>query len=263
MRFLSNPVTYLVGSNIVFWGLPLLLVQLKAADPTTPSTLALTGPQQQETRPEAKFSEPVGKIASVGHVTEDPTADASNALRQDPLLEPANSHPSDPQIASSGSREFSEQPRRMPKTNVLSHEFADQLNGADGLGGELTLKSRREPMMPMAARAEKLHQQRTGDPLAALPLHWRDSLRKEIKDSTTVNDSKLVRLPVPHLKDRQEVPVIVNDKGVADSMVLPRDPSVRTAVETWASRQVASQPGTVQVYVVAAEPFQDNIETTR
>lgn len=46
------------------------------------------------------------------------------------------------------------------------------LQGADALGGEISLASLGEPAMQPAARLERLRWQRSGNPLAALPLHW-------------------------------------------------------------------------------------------
>jgi len=130
-----------------------------------------------------------------------------------------------------------------------------ELKGAAGLGGPITLKSLKEPVMPIAARVERLQQKRSGDSLAALPRHWRESLRQELTAAKPVSEATVVRLPVPALKQRQEVPVIVNERGEGEALVAPEDQRVRQAVESWAARQVAASPGTVQVYVVAAEPL--------
>jgi hypothetical protein len=61
---------------------------------------------------------------------------------------------------------------------------------------------------------------------------------------------------VSELIERQELPVIITDQGVAEGLALPRDPRTRKAVETWAARQQPAQAGTVQVMVVAAEPVE-------
>ena len=130
-----------------------------------------------------------------------------------------------------------------------------ELKGAAGLGGPITLQSLKEPMMPIAARVERQQQKSSGDSLAALPRHWRESLRQELPAAKPVSEATVVRLPVPALKQRQEVPVIVNERGEGEALVAPEDQRVRQALERWAARQAAANPGTVQVYVVAAEPL--------
>ena len=97
--------------------------------------------------------------------------------------------------------------------------------------------------------------ERSNDALAALPLHWRHSLRQELGTGVRVSQAATVRLPVRELAERQEVPVIINDQGVAEGLVEPRHQRTREAVETWAARQQPAEPGTVQVMVVAAEPL--------
>jgi hypothetical protein len=69
-----------------------------------------------------------------------------------------------------------------------------------------------------------------------------------------VSDAVVVRLPVPALQQREEVPVIVDEHGQGEGLVSPSDQRVRDAVERWAARQAPAAPGTVQVFLIAAEP---------
>jgi hypothetical protein len=138
---------------------------------------------------------------------------------------------------------------------MMPPDLLTQLKGADGLGGPITLVSGKAPLVPIAARAERLQWERTNDALAALPLHWRDSLRQELGKGVRVSQAATVRLPVQELAERQEVPVIINDQGVVEGLVEPRHQRTREAVEAWAARQQPAEPGTVQVLLVAAEPL--------
>lgn len=241
MRFLQSPVFYLVGSNVVFWGLPLLLIQLR-------SHTAAEAPPPPSPAPAA--------VAVAGLPPErDPLSLEANL----PELPASSSPPVQSPLAAVGQDMPSLVERPVPASVPLPPEpplnLMKDLKGAAGLGGVITLSSLKEPLMPIAARAERLRQRQSGDSLAALPRHWRDSVRQELPASASVSTAAVVRLPVPALKQRQEVPVIVNERGEGEALVSPEDPRVRRAVEGWAARQVASGPGTVQVYVVAAEPL--------
>ena len=238
MRFLQSPVFYLVSSNLVFWGLPLLLIQLR------PPTVA-QAPSPTASVPAAS----VQSLASAALQEPDPSSQLSPiAVEPPPAIEPAPAVVQSPVLMSSLP---SEPPLRTePIVNLMK-----DLQGAAGLGGPITLKSLKEPLMPIAARVERQQQKASGDSLAALPRHWRESLRQELPAAKPVSEATVVRLPVPALKQRQEVPVIVNERGEGEALVATEDQRVRQAVEGWAARQVAASPGTVQVYVVAAEPL--------
>ena len=239
MRFLQSPAFYLVSSNLVFWGLPLFLIHLRSqtvveASPVPARPSLAEERQALALRDEHLISEPL----EVAAVASDP-ATASELMPSVPTL-----------------RESTVQaPALPPSPAEPAVNLMTRLKGAAGLGGPITLESLKEPLMPIAARAERLQQKRSGDSLAALPRHWRDSLRQELPAAKSVSEATVVRLPVPALQQRQEVPVIVNERGEGEALVAPEDRRVRQAVESWAARQGAASPGTVQVYVVAAEPL--------
>lgn len=255
---LRRPAFYLVACNLLFWGVPLTLVQLQgsrtievsAADPglgsipeAGPAVLPLSATSDEAGAPSLTSLPPLVVPYTEGAMPGVPVPmGQATRVTQGPAAIPAllKGEWSEP----TGADAF-------PALNPLS-----QLQGADGLGGPITLATINEPRMPIAARAERLAQQRSGDPLAALPLHWREPLRRELGPRRAVTDVATVRLPVPAIKDRQEVPVIVKDTGEAEGLVLPRDPRIASAVETWAKRQPAPKPGTVQVVLVAAEPLE-------
>jgi hypothetical protein len=129
------------------------------------------------------------------------------------------------------------------------------LSGAEALGGEITLANLGQPRMLPAARAEQLRWQRSGDPLAPLPLHWRQRLKQELAGGPPIQQARLVRVPVQQLQEREEVAVVIDDGGSAEALTLPRQPQVRAAVETWASRQQPAPQGERQAVVIAAEPL--------
>jgi hypothetical protein len=240
MRFLHSPVFYLVGSNLVFWGLPLLLIQLKSQTVVEEPTPAPRVAELVSAPPPAP--DPLSELPPLV-VDPDPQKPVvTESVVREPLVVPPPV-PAVPVVAQSAL------PAERP-VNLMK-----QLRGAAGLGGPITLKNLKEPVMPIAARVERLQQKSSGDSLAALPRHWRESLRQELPAAKPVSEAAVVRLPVPALKQRQEVPVIVNERGEGEALVAPEDQRVRQAVESWAARQVAASPGTVQVYVVAAEPL--------
>jgi hypothetical protein len=132
---------------------------------------------------------------------------------------------------------------------------AQQLSGADALGGEITLASLNEPRMLPAARAQQLRWQRSGNPLAPLPLHWQERLKQELAGGPPIQRAQLVRVPVQQLQEPEEVAVLIDAAGGAEALNLPRQPQVRAAVEAWARRQQPAQEGQRQAVVIAAEPL--------
>jgi hypothetical protein len=253
MKLRHNPVTYLILSNVLLWGLPLSIIQMQAM-----------------------MAERDGGDAQTAQLR--PTAVGASLMSLEPLTQPdpldqftqLNSSAVAAPLALTNTETQSMMPElQAPAQTVNSGEITmmqpdllTQLKGADGLGGPITMASRKEPMVPIAARAERLQWQRSNDSLAALPLHWRDSLRQELGAGVRVSQSSTVRLPVRELPERQEVPVIINDQGVAEGLVEPRHQSTREAVETWAARQQPAEAGTVQVVLVAAEPLPSAQEST-
>jgi len=133
--------------------------------------------------------------------------------------------------------------------------LARQLQGADALGGEITLASLNEPKMLPAARAERLGWQRSGNPLSPLPLHWQNRLRLETAGGPPIQRADLVRVPVAQLQQREEVAVLIDEAGTAQSLNVPLQQPVREAVEAWATRQQPAAEGGLRAVVIAAEPL--------
>jgi hypothetical protein len=244
MGMRNNPVTYLIISNSLLWGLPLTIIQMQSLMADRDQRVA----EMAQVRPT-----PVGDalMSLEPLIQPDPLAQLAPLTSRIEAVPIAQSTPATslPVLQSSGKAVDAMEIPAMPP-NLLT-----QLNGADGLGGPITLASRKDPLVPVAVRAERLQWERSNDALAALPLHWRDSLRQELGAGVRVSQASTVRLPVRELAERQEVPVIINDQGVAEGLVEPRHQRTREAVETWAARQQPAEPGTVQVLLIAAEPL--------
>jgi outer membrane biosynthesis protein TonB len=234
-RLQAHPALYLIAYNLLLWGAPLAVVRYQ--------TLT-SAPDVQPDPPRPAWQDTTTAV-SMASTAVDPAMPLSQ-----PLVVPL------PQAAASAPPTTAQLPPVDPEPlDEPSGNLLQQLKWADGLGGPITLQSLKEPLMPIAARAERLQQARSGDPLGMLPRHWRETLRQELPSGKPVSDAVVVRLPVPALQQRQEVPVIVDEHGQGEGLVAPNDERVRTAVEQWAARQAPAQPGTVQVYVVALEPL--------
>jgi hypothetical protein len=252
LGLLHRPAFYAVASNLLFLGVPLGVVHLQGAGraqlPALDQALGVNGDGQVV--PMSMSGASVEGLA----LTSPPPAvvpyDKSLLARLTAKPAPAVPLGLSDQLAAQPTDQLANE---QPGADEVG--FPLRRDSADALGGPITLASLIEPRMPAAARAERLAQQRSGDPLAALPPHWRGRIRLELGPKTTVSQAGVVRLPVPAIKERQEVPVIVKDNGHAEGLVLPQDPRITAAVEDWAKRQPAPTPGTVQVVVVAVEPL--------
>lgn len=257
MSFQHNPLVWIVATNSLFWGVPLAVNQVRmtlgnryeapiaiaaSQQPALSVLDRLVGSRESGTQT-ALLQPAVGltdqSVSPLAGQNEKSTATITSPVSPSPKL---------------SGLDASEQPVSSSPTLLTA------LTQADGLGGPITLKSLSEPAIPAAARAEQLQVLRSGDPLAVLPLHWRSPLRREL-GQRTLDHVATVRLPVKSLAERQEVPVVVDDKGQAEGLVVPRDPRVKQAVENWVARQRPAQPGSVQVIVVAAEPLEPETST--
>lgn len=257
-----NPITYLFLSNALLWGLPLSINHWQASLASRETeSVELAGRKASEQaatlfgNPFVSTADPLlGTEPVLGSATSRGISGTTSEISDSDLagLRAGSGKSHTPAIGSVP------EPYRLEsiRPRQASPDLLSQLRGADGLGGPITLASLDEPAVPIAARAEQLQWQRSNDSLAALPLHWRDPLRKELGDRVRVSQAATVRLPVRGLAERQELPVIITDQGVAEGLVKPRNPRTRAAVETWAARQRPAEAGTVQVMVVAAEPVE-------
>lgn len=134
-------------------------------------------------------------------------------------------------------------------------EPIDPLEGADGLGGPVTLKSLREPKMPVAARAERLQQKRSGDTFAMLPPHWQQRVRHLLPDQKPVGKAAWVRFPVPNSQARSEVAMLLTDTGETEALLPVTSDWIRQRVDQWLQSRPLPSAGTYDLYVLAFEPM--------
>lgn len=259
MSLKNNPVTYLILSNSFLWGLPLAINhwQVSQSMPTHPAEqVAATqpSPQQDALVNGAHISVADPLLHANPLLVPSRTGGMSGSL-SDSLISSSSNRSTAPAVLAAKSTSFRFEQTPFLPSAPSSPNLLSQLRGADGLGGAITMASLNEVAIPIAARAEQLQWQRSNDALAPLPLHWRDSLRRELGQQVRVSQAATVRLPVRNLAERQELPVIITDQGVAEGLVKPKHARTREAVESWAARQQPSEAGTVQVVVVAAEPI--------
>ena len=244
MGLLDNPVTYTILANVLLWGVPLSIIQIQSVETDRDERVAELAKARLNPFTDVPISlDPYAQPSPLAQSLKfDSTAGPTPVSRATPSTEL-------PEVYDPGeSINVVEIPEMLPDLLTL-------LTRADGLGGPITLSSSKEALVPIAVRVERLQQERSNDALAALPLHWRDTLRQELGPKVKVSQANTVRLPVRELPERQEVPVIINDKGVAEGLVEPRHQLTRKAVEVWAARQQPAETGTVQVILVAAEPL--------
>lgn len=243
IRRLGHPLLFFSLANAALWVSPMLLDKIQ----------------------EISFNTQLNQLVGFSQPIDDELA---QLMLLDPLYEPiANTKPT-PELSPlpiSSTAPASTEPVSYDLSSDRIHDaepplsrsntsLMQRLQMADGLGGEITLSSLQEPLVPVAVRAERLMQRRSGDPLAALPKHWRDAMRREVGE-TEVSEVATIRLPAPGVGARQEIPLVVDDQGRGSSLVTPSSPEVKTVVERWASYQSPASPGTVKVMVVAAEPL--------
>lgn len=233
----GNPLHWALLINGLFWG------GLFGAE-------ELMHRLQQARRP--KPSTPVGQQLK--------GAALQDLLKADPRRQAGPPQPGDIRLAASPAPGAAAAVRGVVQAG-FSAELAppapegEPFSGAEALGGEITLAHLGEPRVLPAARAEQQRWQRSGDPLAPLPLHWRQRLKQELAGGPPIQQARLVRVPVRQLQEPEEVAVLIDDGGSAEALNLPRQPQVRAAVEDWASRQQPAPQGERQAVVIAAEPL--------
>lgn len=148
------------------------------------------------------------------------------------------------------------------------------------LGGPLTLGDINEAEMPPIARAERAQWKRSGDPLAAIPQFWRESMRKALNDLSTgfrpqskkisdqteaklaINPAQIIHVPSTRVKRVSEVPLALQSDGTVDILNTPEDPGVVDEIKTWSSKQQLPSPGHMTPAVVHLHPLPVANKTT-
>lgn len=129
-------------------------------------------------------------------------------------------------------------------------------SGTALLGGPLGLESIGEKAMVPAARTELALRALAADPLQVFPRHWRHELRSLVRTALRVLPGEMVRIPAPHRRTPEEIPLAVSDRGRAETTIAPSSPTSFQKLEGWAQRQSALPSGTVWPVVVVLEPIE-------
>lgn len=132
------------------------------------------------------------------------------------------------------------------------------LDGALALGGTISRDSSLEPAVPAMVRAERLLQQRSGDPLVALPPSLRQPFRRvltQLQPRPVVRVARVVVLPVVQLQRPIEVPLLMHPSGEIDVFATPMTPVAAATMEQWLNRLEAPPTSEVQPLLLRLLPM--------
>ena len=161
-------------------------------------------------------------------------------------------------------RSSSLKPTRLskPSTSKPSTPLMATFTGSDLLGGTLTLSDLDSPAMPPLARAERASWARSGDPMAPLPVIWRDPVRKALdtlpNPARYVAPARVVHVPSTRVTRSTSVPLAIQSDGSVDILSQPDSPEVVEEIESWSNRQSAPPQNTVAPAVVHLEPLPED-----
>lgn len=165
--------------------------------------------------------------------------------------QPSPFHPADGRFASRLTLTAAASPFRLDGTTPSG----PPLSGALLLGGTMGLESLQEKAVVPAARLERLRRAGATDRLSALPLHWRRDMQALLGSREQILPAEIVRMPVPHLRRPEEIPLAVRPGRVADTTVQPSSPRTLRTLEHWVERQPSLPQGQVRPVVVVLEPL--------
>ena len=144
-----------------------------------------------------------------------------------------------------------------PRGGLLSASF----NRSELLGGSLSLADLQRPAMPSLALAERARWAGSSDPLAPLPIDWREPMRKAIRalpgpaSRGQITAARVVHIPSIRVRRSTPVPLAVQGDGSVDILSRPEDPAVVDEIRQWSRRQSPS-PGTgVTAAIIHLEPI--------
>jgi hypothetical protein len=132
------------------------------------------------------------------------------------------------------------------------------LDGALALGGTISRDSALEPPVPAMVQAERLLQQRSGDPLYALPPSLRQPFRRvltQLPQHPGVRPARVVVLPVAKLQRPIEVPLLLHPSGEIDVFAEPMTRVAAAAMEQWLNRLDAPSAREVQPLLLRLLPM--------
>jgi hypothetical protein len=135
------------------------------------------------------------------------------------------------------------------------------VKGAEALGGDLSLESLNEPLMPSAALVERSRWKADTDPMVSLPEKWRgrfrDLIRKQfpfIKLSQAVHWHE----PLPNLCRSISVPVLLRANESPVVFMQPLDPLVTDALSAWLQQTPIVIPQQAMPVLISFEALKNN-----
>jgi hypothetical protein len=112
------------------------------------------------------------------------------------------------------------------------------------------------------ARAEKASWDRIGDPMAPLPVNWRDPVRNALNAlpnaAQHVARARVVHIPSTRVTDSVPVPLAIQSDGSVDILSQPDRPDVIEEIASWSNRQKPPRPNTVVPALVYLDPLPDD-----
>ena len=133
------------------------------------------------------------------------------------------------------------------------------LQGALGLGDVITLASGQEPAMPALARAERIMQQRSGDPLAAIPVAARGPMRHLLAGyRTPAQPARQVILPISKAEAGKTLALVQTNSGLVDVYGPPLTTATTAVLNRWLPSQPPPPAGQLQPLLIELMPMAAN-----
>lgn len=137
---------------------------------------------------------------------------------------------------------------------------------AELLGGPLTLHDLQAELIPAVALSERARLARSQDPLAPLPLAWREPMRRALntinvlsplKPPAQLEAARVVHVPSMKVSRAIAVPLAMQSDGSIDVLSKTEDPAVLEAIRGWSGRQDLPARGRVAPAIVHVEPLKE------
>lgn len=173
-----------------------------------------------------------------------------------------SSRPSSPTASAASpqpSAVLSLSPLMPPQGGLLSRGF----QRSELLGGSLSLADLQKPPMPSLALAEQARWASSADPLAPLPVIWREPMRKALRalpaagngSSTGITSARVIHIPTLRVRNSTTVPLAIQSDGSVDILSRADDPAVVEEIRHWSSKQTSRSTSGVTAALVHLEPL--------
>jgi hypothetical protein len=154
-------------------------------------------------------------------------------------------------------------PALVPTQAVTANQLLMREYGpSELLGGALGLNDIQAPTMPALAMAERARWAGSSDPLAPLPIDWREPMRRALgtlpgqsRSGGHLETARIVHVPSNRIRTSTDVPLALQSDGSVDILSKPDDPAVVDEIRTWSRRQQAPAAGNVTPAVVRLHPM--------